>query len=232
MDVTASGMVGYLVAAIGAIGGLGTAAFALVDATKAFKGGVSNFGYGFIEAALRPFSAPLDAAIGASAWREAVYAHWINGRPRDEQKAIVKALIRLGLSPKTAGDLAAAGHVDPTALTDVARKLESGAALVEADINVLGRLDASVEAQLDAAFDRADQRYRNASKVFAGVAAIVLALAANLALRSGPQAVTVIGYGHAVIVGLLAVPLAPIAKDLASSLSTAAQAVSATKVRP
>ena len=38
----------------------------------------------------------------------------------------------------------------------------------EIDLNVLGRLDASADAQLNAAFDRADQLYRHVSRVFAG----------------------------------------------------------------
>lgn len=44
---------------IAAIGALGTAAFALVDATKAYKGGVSNIGYSFITTAVAPYEAAL-----------------------------------------------------------------------------------------------------------------------------------------------------------------------------
>jgi hypothetical protein len=58
--------------------------------------------------------------------------------------------------------------------------------------------------------------------VFAGVAAVLLALAATFAAGLS-------NYGMAVVVGLLAVPLAPIAKDLASSLSAAAHAMKAAK---
>jgi hypothetical protein len=108
----------------------------------------------------------------------------------------------------------------------VARKLQNGEPLVEADVNVLGRLDASIEAYLDAAFDRADQRYRNWSRVLAGVASVLLSLAATAALGWHDY------YGAAVVVGLLAVPMAPIAKDLASSLSAAAQAMKAARGRP
>src|SRR5262249_5231371 len=98
-----------LVAIITAIGALGTAAFGLVDATKAFWGGVSNFGLpGILRTAAR-FSAALDHALGPPSrgraeWRRVVSSHWINGRPRDEQKAIVKSLIRLGLTSDTAGE--------------------------------------------------------------------------------------------------------------------------------
>lgn len=221
MDIgSGSTALAYLVSLIGAIGALGSAAFALVDASKiGGKGGVSNVGFKDLERVVRRFAAALDRAIGPDEWRAAVHAHWINGRPREQQKAIVKALIRLGLDTGTAPGLATVGHVDPGALAAVAAKLEQGEPLLEPDINVLGRLDASIDAQLDAAFDRADQRYRNVSRVWAGVVAVVLSLAAAMALGEWDR------LPLAVVVGLLAVPLSPIAKDLASSLAAAAKAV-------
>ncbi len=215
-----SAAVAYLVALIGAIGTLGTAAFALVDASKASgNGGVSNVGFRDLERVLERFKDALDRAIGAEDWRFAVHAHWINGRPRDQQKAIVKSLIRLGLDQETAPALAKAGHVAPDALAAVVGKLERGEQLLEVDVNVLGRFDASIDAQLDAAFDRADQRYRNVARVWAGVAAVVLSVVAAAAMRRWSD------LPMAVVVGVLAVPLSPIAKDLASSLSAAARAV-------
>jgi len=219
--------VAHLAAIITAIGALGTAAFSLVDATKAFWGGVSNFGLPGLNLVVSRFSAALDPALGKdksgkAEWRRVVRSHWINGRPRDEQKAIVKSLIRLGLNPVTASALATPGKVDPAALAAVATKLEQGAPLTPQDLNVLGRLDASVEAQLDAAFDRADQLYRNVSRAFAAVVAIGLAFLAMSALGRNDVK-------QALVVGILAVPLAPIAKDLASSLQAAAAALRASK---
>jgi len=221
MDVpSGSTALAYLITLIGAIGALGSAAFALVDASKVGgNGGVSNVGFKDLERVIERFKAALDRAIGPEEWRTAVHAHWINGRPRDQQKAIVKALIRLGLDATTAPGLAAAGHVDAGALGAVAAKLEKGEPLLEPDLNVLGRLDASIDAQLDAAFDRADQRYRNVSRVWAGVAAVVLSVVAAMAMGEWTR------LPLAVVVGLLAVPLSPIAKDLASSLAAAAKAV-------
>jgi hypothetical protein len=211
-----------LIAAVTAIGALGAAAFALVDATKAFGGGMSLVGLGDIQSAARRFAPALDAALEPGAWQEVVRDHWINGRPRGEQKAIVKALVRLGLNPDTAPQIAAAAHVDPVALRAIATKLQNGEALAESDIQVLGRLDVSVDAYLDAAFDRADQKYRNRSRVLAGAISVALALFA--AKATGGE-----NPGVAVLAGLLAVPFAPIAKDLASSLQAAAQAVKTTK---
>jgi hypothetical protein len=222
-EATAEHGVTRLVAIITAIGALGGAAFSLVDATKAFWGGVSNVGLPGLLRAMARFSAALDGALGPAEqgqaeWRRVVRAHWINGRPRGEQKAIVKSLIRLGLTPDTAGELARAGNVAPDALRTAAEKLQKGSVLTDTDLNVLGRLDASVEAQLDAAFDHADQLYRNVTRFFAGVLAVALAYLATWALGWNQWAL-------ALVVGLLAVPLAPIAKDLASSLQAAAAAL-------
>jgi hypothetical protein len=217
-----------LIALISAIGALGTAAFSLVDATKVAGGGLSRVGLGDLKRAARPYHVALEEALGKDdegkpAWEQVLSAHWMNGRPRDEQKAILKGLIRLGLSPKSAGALADPAHVDRAQLTVAAQKLERGDELETADINVLGRLDASVDAQLDAAFDRADQRYRNWSRVVAGFVAVGLSLLAAWALEEFDQ------WPVALLVGLLAVPFAPIAKDLVSSLQAAAATLRATK---
>jgi hypothetical protein len=211
---------------ITAIGALGTAAYSLVDVLKAFWGGVSNVGLCGLFKVVGRFAPALDPALGQAEngkpeWRRVVRAHWINGRPRDEQKAIVKSLIRLGLSPGTAEALAKAGHVDASALSAVAGKLERGDELGPGDLNVLGRLDASVDAQLDAAFDRADQVYRNVARACAAVVAVGLACIAAAALGRDCT--------EALVVGLLAVPLAPIAKDLASALQAASAAMRAAK---
>lgn len=215
-----------LIMMITAIGALGGAAFSLVDATKAFWGGVSNVGMSGLCRALSPFAPALAAALGqssAATWQQVVRAHWINGRPRDEQKAIVKSLIRLGLSPETAGSLERAAHVREGALVTVAAKLEGGSELTDADVNVLGRLDASIEAQLDAAYDRADQSYRNVSRALAGLVAIGLAFAAETVLQRPDK------WMESLLVGLIAVPLAPIAKDLASALQSAVAATRSVK---
>jgi hypothetical protein len=213
-----------LVAMISAIGALGTAAFSLVDATKALGGGVSRIGLSDLERAAGRYTAALEHALGkdernAPQWKYAVAAHWMNGRPRDEQKAMLKGLVRLGLSAESAAAIAGPAHVDPARLQLAAQKLEQGAELEPADIQVLGRLDASVEAQLDAAFDRADQKYRNWSRVAAAFAAVGLALVAAWAFDQLER------WPIALFVGLLAVPFAPIAKDLASSLQAAASAL-------
>src|ERR1700741_4653600 len=90
LQETVAGTIG----AITAMGALGTAAFGLVDASKAFFGGVSNFGFGRIEKAVKPFMPSSAAKDDTLVWRDTLRANWINGVPKEDQKAAAKALIR------------------------------------------------------------------------------------------------------------------------------------------
>lgn len=215
-------------AALAGLSALSAASFGLLDSTKAFGGGASNIGKDFIRRAMTPFAAALDNALGAGAWWPVLEANWISGVPKAEQKAKAQALIRLGLSAASAPQVAAAAHVDAVALTAAVGKLEVGTALSDADLNVLGRMNATVEALLDAAFERADQQYRNSCRVLAGAIALGLAIAA-WALWTPTTGTPPPSIFAAIAVGILAVPFAPVAKDLTSALSAAMNALKAAK---
>jgi hypothetical protein len=68
---------------------------------------------------------------------------------------------------------------------------------------------------LDETYQRADNIYRNWTRALAGIVAIVLAIVGNATMTSP------LPTSAAVLVGLLATPLAPIAKDLSTALATA-----------
>jgi hypothetical protein len=215
-------------AALAGLTALSTAAFGLLDATKAFGGGISKVGLRHIRTALRDFERTLAAGVGAKQWWEVISANWMNGTPKAEQKAAARALLKLGLSPDTADELARGSNVDAEALRAVARKLAEGAELTDTDLNLLGRVNAILDAVLDSAFERADQQYRNASRVWAGAIAIGLAVLAQAiwnaeAPGAAPSLWVAIG------VGLVAVPIAPVAKDLTSGLSSAMRALKAVR---
>ena len=235
--------IGNMLAAMAA---LGTAAYGLVDTTKVLPGGgISRVGFGYIKKALSNF-APALVAAGGEDWALTLRAHWINGRRKEDQKAIAKALIHLGLSPGNAAQLAVFGRVAPQALQAVVQKLEAGSslspadkenALSPADINVLGRFDSMIDATLDSAYERADQLYRNASKALAALFAILLAIAGG-ALVTASMNMGVVPDGFfffsnefvlAFLVGVVSVPLAPIAKDISTSLVAAVNAIKATR---
>jgi hypothetical protein len=73
---------------------------------------------------------------------------------------------------------------------------------------------------LDEAYQLSDQVYRNYTRALAGLVAVGLAVAGGWSLDGAnfwsPKEIAL-----AVLVGLLATPLAPIAKDLSSALATA-----------
>ncbi|MFZ5718316.1 MAG: hypothetical protein ACOY5Y_02495 [Pseudomonadota bacterium] len=211
---------------LAALGALATAAFGLLDSTKALWGGVSNLGVGHLDRALKPFGSALASAVGADRWRDMVLANWRNGMAKEDQKMAIRALIKLGLTTQTAPDLARAAHLDPKALTAVAAKLARGAELTDADLNLLGRLSAVADAILDSAFERAEHQYRNVSRMLAGLIAVALAYGAWFMWPVGEGKPH---WGYPLIVGVLAVPLAPVAKDLTSALSTAMRALKASR---
>jgi hypothetical protein len=225
--------IGNMLAAIAA---LGTAAYGLVDTTKVIPGGgISRAGFGYIKKALSPF-APALIAAGGKDWDQTLLAHWINGRSKEDQKAIAKALIHLGLSPGNAAQLAVFGRVDPLELQTVVTNLSNGVALTTPNINVLGRFDSMIDATLDGAYERADQVYRNASKALAALFAILLALAGGALIAASMSMGVVPPYfiftkegALAILVGVVAVPLAPIAKDISTSLVAAVNAIKATR---
>lgn len=214
---------------IGAVAALGTAAYGLVDAGKAFGGGISLVGLGPIRAAVGRF-VTLDAA-GTDDVSATIKANWLNGVAKAEQKAMAKGLIRLALA---AGDqaqvqkLATATNIPVAELTAVATAVNTGAQLTQPQIGVLGQFDTVVSAALDAGYERGDQAYRNASKLAGAVVAVVLAVIGGALISKGAYWFTR-EMAVAILVGLVSTPLAPIAKDLSSALVAAVKAVSAAK---
>jgi hypothetical protein len=129
-------------------------------------------------------------------------------------------LIKLRLEPSTATQFATATGVDAVQLNALAEKMFNNSKLEDSDANVLGRFDLALSAILDDAYQHADQRYRNWAKLAATCVAVILAFLGGLAAQ--PAASTAyVGTSDmalALIVGLLAAPLAPMTKDLASAL--------------
>lgn len=225
---------------IAAAGSLGTAAYGLVDASKAVLGGMSNPGFGYVRKAVEPLLAAAGpgAAFGPAQILATLKANWLNGVAKADQKAAAKSLIRQGLTPANAPQLATATGVNPGELSALAGRIRDGQNLTPQDINVLGRFDAVVSAILDLGYERGDQLYRNAAKIAASVVAIVLAAVGGgvIYLHTTTDVGAGIGsYLHsnnfllAILVGAISTPLAPVAKDLSSTLQAAAKAVSAVR---
>lgn len=217
---------------IAATGALGTGSYGLVDALKSLGGwGPSARGLKLIETKLKPFGAALNE-LGGAPW-ETLRANWLNGVPKGDQKAIAKSLIRLCLTAKNAATLATATGLDSQKMGDVASKIDNGTALGVDEINFLGHFDAIVSAILDAAYERADQQYRNTAKALAMLIAALLAIFGRWVILQADQSPpSFYSYLHSsnvvmpILVGLISTPLAPVAKDLSSTLQTAVKAMS------
>jgi hypothetical protein len=148
-----------------------------------------------------------------------------------DQKSVTKTLVKLALNAETAAGLATLTGVDEKVLISVAEKLANGETMTSAEMGVYGRFDILLATFIDRAYQRADQRYRTTAKLAACLAAIVLAEAAAyfLSLLSASGQPIWHNIGMAALVGLIATPLAPIAKDLTTALNTAAKAVQSVK---
>jgi hypothetical protein len=211
---------------ITAIGGLGTAAFGLVDAAKSAFSGINRVGLKHIHEVvsdLTPEGASAGGPVNALPQAnilQTLEANWVNGTDLASQKAIAKSLIKLHLSPSSATAVALKASVDPAVLSAVAANVVAGTPLSQVESDAYSRFDLIVTALLDEAYQLSDQVYRNFTKTLAALVAVVLALAGAWSLEGAnlwsPKEIAL-----ALLVGLLATPLAPIAKDLSSALSTA-----------
>ena len=222
--------------AVTAIGGLGTAAFGLLEAIKPVFPGINHMGFARIRttvSALTPKEAGARSPVNALPQEnvlESLLANWVNGTDLNSQKSIAKSLIKLHLSAGNAAALATSANVDPTLLTEVAQNIASGTALTQQQSDAYARFDLIVTAMLDEAYQQADQVYRNSTRALAALIAVLLAFVGGLSLVGAwadfwwkPDMFL------SLLVGLLATPLAPIAKDISSALATAVNTMQAVK---
>jgi len=217
-----------------AVGGLGTAAYGVVDATKAFGGGISNRGFGDIKKVITRLiadsKAPDQPSLGHAAAIDTLRANWLNGMAMADQKSVAKALIKLNLTRDSAAKMAAAVGVDAKILQAIVDKLGAPLPLTTPETDVYGRFDLSLNALLDQAYQRADQRYRNSAKLLAIPIAVLLAVAGAWALNGNRLASA--DLWKAIIAGMLATPLAPVAKDVASAIQAGAKLAQSWKRLP
>jgi hypothetical protein len=217
---------------VAAIGALGTASFGIVDGLKTLPViGISNSGYAFLQRGMQEFF-PAERRRTAKGdlkiLFDTLHGNWINGRELNDQKAIAKSLIKLRLNADTATQFAKATGVDAVALAKVGTKMSNNTPFEEAETNVLGRFDLALSAILDDAYQHADQRYRNWAKLTASFVAILLALLGGSTLvKPGVAYLCTNDMWLALLAGVLAAPLAPMTKDIASALQAGVKAAQA-----
>lgn len=210
-----------------AVGALGTASFALVDGSKVAWGGISNCGFGQIDRVLRELFPRGGGPLSFASVRATLRANWLNGTALGDQKLIAKTLIKLHLNARNAAHLAKVTGVDEKVLAAAADKITTAASLSPSESDAYGRFDLILTTLLDEGYQRADQIYRNSAKAWSVVVSLVLAFLGGWTIAGG----SLVDYVHgrdvaeALLVGLLATPLAPISKDISSALSAASRAI-------
>jgi hypothetical protein len=212
---------------IGAAAGLGTAAFGFVEAFKWTPIGV--IGIGRVNKML---GAPGKKAL-ASVYGEANVNHLLAGTFRKstgDLGALLKNGLRVALTQSDhARELGRSFGQDGDALARAVEQLRSAAPAqlpagaapppppaIDARA-ILGKFELAVDARVDAAIAAADDTYAGAMRLIASVVAMLASLLTASILG--------IALSKALLVGLAAVPIAPIAKDLVSLLNSARDAL-------
>jgi hypothetical protein len=198
-----------------ATGALGTAAFGIVEGLKRWRW-LGEAGFGTILVVLDAIYETLKTAYGPDV------EQLLRAQYRGEQEQLARVLrqgVRIGLTPENAERVARAlGMVDPERLKAAAAAAQEGKELPPEMRNILGRFELAVDARIDAALTLAHDQYVSAVKIAASGVALAIAIAVGIQLQR-----ILLG----VLVGIAAVPLAPIAKDVATALKSAGEALRA-----
>ena len=153
---------------------------------------------------------------------EALYR---DGRRKGELPRILRQAVRIGMDTESADTMAQQiVGVEGGDLKRIVSKLEKGDSLDDSERNILGRFEVAADARIDSAFSLADRIYKNGVRLRAFIIALLLSFVSAYMLGlTGSNLFT------AFIVGITAVPIAPIAKDLASGLQSATKALGGRK---
>jgi hypothetical protein len=221
-----------LIQMILAAGALGTAAFGIVDGLKATAVGAA--GFPTLAAMLGPLKTTLAKAYG-NEYLELLKAQYRDRRGTGPLSRTLRQGVRIGLTKDNAAQIAmfvGEGIVDGSALANIAEKIAAGAKLTDTERGLLGRFELAVDTRIDAAVALAEEKYKLTTQWWASGTAVALALIAAWALGTQKPDLLVwekVLFIKGMIVGLVAVPLAPIAKDVASALQSATKALKARK---
>ena len=208
--------IGTLILAAGA---LGTASFGIVETLKWTR--IGEFGFGMILVVLGPIMQALEVAFGTK-FEDVLRAQYQGGQ--NELARTIRQGVRAGLTEKNALEMAKfLGVVEGDQLSQVATLLQSGEELSSELRNVLGRFELAVDARIDAALTLAQNRYVGLIRITAAIVALAIALSIGLALFIIDQDPSV--FYRALVVGLIAVPVAPVAKDLVTVLQSVNSAI-------
>lgn len=198
-----------------AIGALGSAAFGIVEGLKWTPLGTAGFQW--IRRLLGPFFPALENAYGSESLT-VLRAAYHSRRGQGDVRRLLRQGIRLGLRPELAGELAEfVGTIDPSMLAQTAESLQQGKELSDQERATLGRFELAVDARIDAALDRAETAYTGTMRVAAAAVALAIAVAVGTMQQAN--------WRLTLLVGIAAIPLAPITNDVVNAIQAAATAL-------
>jgi hypothetical protein len=209
--------VSTLSSAIAAAGALGTASFGIVEGLK--WSALGTAGFGAIGRYLGPdLVACLKTAYGPD------FQLLLRAQYRQDsqgQSLIGKSLrqgVRIGLTSTHAENVARfLGTVAPLALKRAVETVEGAGELGDVHRAAIGRFELAADARIASALSRAKDVYLGSVRGAASVCAIVLGVVAALLTKSD--------LADGLIVGVVAVPLAPIANDVVAAIQAATKAM-------
>ena len=259
MTVTSSVDWNQFGAAVAATGSFGLAAFGIVEsAGKAFAftwwsskqddrrlkhWGLPYVGLGAVRHMILPLRPALRCAYGDE-FAEIIAQQYRSDRSQGSAPDTIRQGVRLGLpflGEEAAENLiASVWHMDRTHAAALARALQASEqpapslpkGAVDPAQALAGRFATALDARISAGFQLADERYETVAKTAAGVVAILLALVFNYTLGAGYPLHGLYPWPMAALVGIVAVPLGPVAKDLSSSLQNALTAFKSIGSKP
>lgn len=249
MAIEAAQLSEYLGTVALAVGGLGAASYGVVDGMKLipwidlagferlFGGRKTKGGRRWPtlqRAGLDPLLPALQAAYGADAL-ELLKAQYRSGRGKGDLPRTLRQGVRIGFGVMREKEIAEAARL--LGVDDRAAELAAAALLVARDArppaageappdpasvsseqrSALARLETAIDARIDAALVLAEAQYVTQTKVIATIVALVIAFCVGYYLDTQPLV--------SFMVGIAAVPLAPVAKDLATALQEAVRAL-------
>jgi hypothetical protein len=215
---------------ITAIGALGVAASGIVDAAKTGLSFINRIGLEHITETVRRLT-PEPNGVN-SLEREhilrAVEANWINGEDLGRQKCLAVSLILGHMIRANSPGLAEHTNTDAATLQSIATKTLTGDAFLPEETAVQTRFQLILSTMIDEAYQRSDEHYRNGTRTLAGGIAVLLSFAGGWVLM-GKGFWTWNHAFAALVVGLVAIPMAPIAKDLSTTVAAFANTLQAPK---
>ena len=210
-----------------ATGALGVASFGIVDGLKWTFFGTA--GFKSIMKLIRPAAPALAVAYGDD-FEDMLREQYRDGRDHGVCRTTIRQGIRIGINSDNANQvIRVAPVVNGHHMVAITEQLEAGNALSPEQESILGRFELALDSRLDAAFGKASTNYRSTARCGAGLIAIAISLAtagylAMEATADGQGAIDHL-WLRALIVGFVAIPLAPVSKDLAGALASAGKAL-------